>query len=155
MSTFMKYLTVFGMAILPVIELRAAIPYGIALDLNPFLVYLLSVVGNMLPVPLIILFVRRLFAWMKRKSQFLQKIAQRLENKAASKIGKVQKYEIFGLLIFVAIPAPGTGAWTGALIAAMLEMRLKQALPSILAGVMIAGVIMLVITGGVGLLLPR
>lgn len=150
----MKYLTVFGMAILPVLELRAAVPYGIALDLNPFLVYLLSVVGNMLPAPLIILFARRLFAWMKRKSEFLHKIAQRLENKAASKIGRVQKYEMFGLLIFVAIPAPGTGAWTGALIAAMLEMRLKQAIPSILAGVMLAGLIMLIISGGVGLLLP-
>lgn len=150
----MKYLTVFGMAILPVLELRAAVPYGIALDLNPFLVYLLSVVGNMLPAPLIILFARRLFAWMKRKSEFLHKIAQRLENKAASKIGRVQKYEMFGLLIFVAIPAPGTGAWTGALIAAMLEMRLKQAIPSILAGVMLAGIIMLIISGGVGLLLP-
>ena len=150
----MKYLTVFGMAILPVLELRAAVPYGIALDLNPFWVYLLSVVGNMLPAPLIILFARRLFAWMKRKSEFLHKIAQRLENKAASKIGRVQKYEMFGLLIFVAIPAPGTGAWTGALIAAMLEMRLKQAIPSILAGVMLAGIIMLIISGGVGLLLP-
>lgn len=150
----MKYLTVFGMAILPVLELRAAVPYGIALDLNPFLVYLLSVVGNMLPAPLIILFARRLFAWMKRKSEFLHKIAQRLENKAASKIGRVQKYEMFGLLIFVAIPAPGTGAWTGALIAAMLEMRLKQAIPSILAGVMLAGIIMLIISGGVGLLIP-
>ena len=150
----MKYLTVFGMAILPVVELRAAVPYGIALDLNPFLVYLLSVVGNMLPVPFIILFVRRIFAWMKQKSEFLRKIAQKLEDKAASKIDKVQKYEMFGLLVFVAIPAPGTGAWTGALIAAMFEMRLKQAVPSILAGVMIAGVIMLIISGGVDLLIP-
>jgi len=153
MSSFVKYLTVLGMAILPVVELRAAIPYGIALDLNPFLVYLLSVIGNLLPVPFIILFVRRIFEWMKKKSEFLRNIVRKLENKAASKIDTVRKYEMFGLLIFVAIPAPGTGAWTGALIAAMLEMRLKQAMPSIILGVMIAGVLMLIISGGVDLLI--
>lgn len=154
MSSFLKYLTVFGMALLPVVELRGAVPYGMALDLNPFLVYLLSVIGNLLPAPFIILFVRRIFGWMKTKSEFLRNIVQKMENKAASKIDTVRKYEMFGLLIFVAIPAPGTGAWTGALIAAMLEMRLKQAMPSIILGVMIAGVIMLIISGGVGLLIP-
>lgn len=150
----MKYLTVFGMAILPVVELRASIPYGIALDLNPFVVYLLSVAGNMLPVPFIILFVRRIFEWMKRKSDFLRKIAQKLEQKAASKIDRIQKYELFGLMIFVAVPAPGTGAWTGALIAALFEMRLKHAVPSIFAGVLIAGALMVMLSGGIDMLLP-
>ena len=152
MSLLLKYLTVFGMAMLPVVELRAAIPYGIALDLNPFLVYALSVLGNMLPAPFIILFIRRIFEWMKTKSEFLRKLAEKMEAKAAGKIDKVRKYEMLGLFIFVAIPAPGTGAWTGALIAAMLEMRLKQAIPPIFLGVVTAGVIMLAISGGISML---
>ena len=152
MSLLIKYLTVFGMAMLPVVELRAAVPYGIALGLNPFLVYLLSVVGNMLPAPFIVVFIRRIFAWMKTKSKKLGKIAEKMEAKAAGKMDKVRKYEMLGLFVFVAIPAPGTGAWTGALIAAMLEMRLKQALPPILLGVLTAGDIMLAISGGISLL---
>ncbi len=149
MSTFWKYLTVFGMSMVPVVELRGAIPAGIAMDLNPIAVYLLSIVGNMLPVPVIILFVRRIFDWMKGKSRRLGDIARRFEAKAESHRDRVQRYEMLGLMIFVAIPAPGTGAWTGALIAAMLDMRLKRAIPPIAVGVIIAGAIMLIISGGI------
>ena len=127
----------------PVIELRGSIPTGIiGMDLNPVFVYFLSVLGNMAPVPVILLFVRRVFDWMKKKSERLGSIARKFEEKAESKKDKVQKYEFLGLIIFVAIPAPGTGAWTGALIAAMLDMRMKRALPAIFLGVVTAGLIM-------------
>jgi len=145
MSILLKYLILFGISMVPVIELRGSIPTGIiGMDLNPILVYLLSVIGNMLPVPVILLFVRRVFDWMKKKSERLGSIARKFEAKAESKKDKVQKYEFLGLLIFVAIPAPGTGAWTGALIAAMLDMRLKRAIPAIFLGVITAGIIMTV-----------
>lgn len=145
MSILIKYLIILGISMVPVIELRGAVPTGIiGMDLNPILVYFLSVIGNMAPVPVILLFVRRVFDWMKKKSERLGNIARKFEEKAESKKDKVQKYEFWGLLIFVAIPAPGTGAWTGALIAAMLDMRLKRAVPAILLGVVTAGLIMTV-----------
>ncbi|MBE6599421.1 MAG: small multidrug export protein [Ruminococcaceae bacterium] len=131
----------------PIIELRGAIPTGIlGMGLNPVLVFIVSVIGNMLPVPIILLFVRRVFEWMKRKSKRLGDIARKFEAKAESKKDKVLKYEVLGLMLFVAIPAPGTGAWTGALIAAMLDMRLKKAVPTIALGVLTAGIIMSVVS---------
>ena len=143
MSVLVKYLIILGISMVPVIELRGAVPTGIiGMDLNPALVFILSVLGNMAPVPVILLFVRRVFDWMKKKSERLGNIARKFEAKAESKKGKVLKYEMLGLMLFVAIPAPGTGAWTGALIAAMLDMRMKRALPTIALGVIIAGLIM-------------
>lgn len=143
MSILIKYLIILGISMIPVIELRGAVPTGIiGMDLNPVVVFFLCVLGNMAPVPVILLFVRRVFDWMKKKSERLGNIASKFEAKAESKKGKVQKYEMLGLMLFVAIPAPGTGAWTGALLAAMLDMRLKRALPTIALGVVIAGLIM-------------
>lgn len=144
-----KALITFLISMVPVIELRGAIPYGVAAGLNPWLVFLLAVVGNMLPVPFILLFVRKVFHWMKRYPK-LARIAEYFETRAAKKSGKVKKSETVGLCLFVAVPLPGTGAWTGALIAALMEMRLKRALPTIFLGVLIAGVIVtLVMTLGI------
>lgn len=151
MNQFMKYLTVFGTAMLPVLELRGAIPLGVAMDLNYPLLFTLSVLGNMLPVPFIILFIRRIFKWMRKKSDFLEKIVLKLENKAFSKSDLIKKYELAGLLILVAIPLPGTGAWTGALVAALLDLRLKSAVPVIFFGVIIAGIIMTCVSYGIGM----
>ncbi|NLA86765.1 MAG: small multi-drug export protein [Clostridiales bacterium] len=133
---------------LPVIELRGAIPVGVAMGLDPSVSTIISLVGNLLPVPFIILFIRRIFTWMKHKSRRLADIAERLEKKAQSKGSMLYKGELIGLAIFVAIPLPGTGAWTGALIAAILGMRLKAALPAIAAGVFVAGLIIFGITYG-------
>ncbi len=135
----MKYLITFLISMVPVIELRGAIPYGVGFGLEPWLVAPLAIVGNLLPVPFILLFIRRIFQWMK-KYEKLGKIATKLEERAANKNGKVRKSEFFGLLLFVAIPLPGTGAWTGSLIAALMDMRMKRALPTIALGVLIAGV---------------
>ncbi len=153
-SLLIKYLTVFGMSMLPIIELRGAVPYGVALDLPYLEVLLISIIGNMIPIPFIILFIRKIFAWMKKKSERLGRLVERLEAKAQAK-GKemLVKYETWGLYIFVAIPLPGTGAWTGALIAALFDLRLKNALPAIFCGVVTAGLIMTAISFGVDFLI--
>lgn len=150
MSVLVKYLCVLGIAALPVLELRGAIPYGVANGLPYFGVLAVSVIGNMLPVPFIILFVRKIFDWMKKKSKFLAVIAEKLEKRAENKMDVIEKYEMLGLFILVAIPLPGTGAWTGSLISALLGLRLKNAFPMILLGVLTAGVIMMIISYGVG-----
>ena len=146
---FTKYLITFLISMVPVIELRGAIPVGIGTGLEPWLVCVLSIVGNMLPVPFILLFIRKILEWMKRFEK-LGKIAVKLEERAEKKGGGVKKSELIGLCLFVAIPLPGTGAWTGALIAALMKMRLSRALPTIFAGVVIAGVaVTLIVSLGV------
>ena len=153
MSLFLKYLSVLGMAALPVLELRGAIPYGVAMDLPLTAVLAVSIVGNLLPVPVIILFIRQIFEWMKRKSRWLRTVAEKLEARAHSKGDILVKYEILGLFILVAIPLPGTGAWTGALVAALFGLRLRNALPAIFLGVVAAGLIMTVISYGLDMLI--
>ncbi|MBE6617406.1 MAG: small multidrug export protein [Ruminococcaceae bacterium] len=148
MSTFIKYLCVFGMSMLPVVELRGSVPFGVGMDLPLIPVLLVSILGNMVPVPFIILFIRKIFEWMKKKSQKLGAIAQKLEARAAEKGDMLVKYETLGLFILVAIPLPGTGAWTGALVAAMFNLRLKNALPAIFLGVVAAGLIMSIVSWG-------
>lgn len=135
------YLYVFFCSMVPLIELRGAIPIGAALNMPWIPNFIISVLGNMLPIPFILLFIRRILAWMKTTKHF-HKIAEWLENKAAKNTAKVMKYASFGLTLFVGIPLPGTGAWTGALVAALLDMRMKYSLPSIFAGVVIAAFIM-------------
>ena len=141
MLSLKNYLWVFFLSMVPVLELRAAIPVGATLGLEWVANYLICVIGNMIPVPFILLFIRHVLEWMK-KVPHLNKIAISVENKAQKNTPKVQKYASLGLLIFVALPLPGTGAWTGALVAAMLDMRMKYAIPSIFCGVLIAGLIM-------------
>ena len=144
-----KALITFLISMVPVVELRGAIPYGIAQGLNPWLTYALAVVGNMLPVPFILLFIRRIFTWMKRYPK-MAKVAEKFEARAAKKSGKVKKSETIGLCLLVAIPLPGTGAWTGALVAALMNMRIKRALPTIFAGVLVAGLaVTLIMTLGI------
>ncbi len=149
MNVFIKYLMVIGIAMTPVLELRGAVPWGLAQDLEYIPVLTASIVGNMIPVPFIILFVRRVFDWMKKKSRRLGSIAEKLEKRAENKMDMLVKYELLGLYILVAIPLPGTGAWTGSLVAALFNLRLKNAFPAILLGVITAGIIMSVITYGV------
>jgi len=145
-------MTIFVAAV-PIIELRGAIPWGVANGLDVQTALAASIVGNMLPVPIIILFVRKVFAWMRNASDRLNRIVCRLEEKAYKKKKVIDKYEWWGLVILVAIPLPGTGAWTGALVAAMLDMQLRRALPAIFIGVIIAGFIVSYITYGATVLL--
>ena len=146
-TLFGKCLTVFAMAMVPVGALRGAIPLGVAQGLPPLLVYLMAVLGNMVPVPFIILLVRRVFDWLRRGSFWGPKIVA-LARRAPLQGRVVRKYRLPGLIILVAIPLPGTGAWTGALVAALFDIRLRSAVPAILLGVLIAGGIMLAVSLG-------
>ena len=137
------------MSMVPVIELRGAIPFGVAQGLGLWQAIIISVLGNLLPVPFIILFIRKIFAWLRKISPKLNALVTKLEQRAEGKSEKVLKYAFWGLFLLVAIPLPGTGAWTGSLVAAMLDMRLKKAFPAIALGVIAAGVIVSVITYGV------
>ena len=135
-------------AMLPIIEIRGAIPVGVASGLDPWLAFAVGFVGNMLPIPILILLTRKVIEWLK-KHNVLVKLTAWLENKGSKGAQKVQKYSFWGLFILVAIPLPGTGAWTGALVASLLDMRLKRALPAIAMGVAVAGLIVLLVTYGV------
>lgn len=135
-------------SMVPVIELRGGIPFGVALGLHPGVAFLACIVGNMIPVPFIIVYIRRIFGWMRRRMPRLDGIVDKLEKKAHLKGRKVNKYKYLGLFLFVAIPLPGTGAWTGALAAAFLNMPLRKALPSIFLGVLAAGVLVTGLTYG-------
>ena len=141
----------FLIAMLPVVELRGAIPVGVGMLGRSALpsVYLAAVLGNMLPVPFIIVYIRRIFQWLRRRSRRLDGLVTRLETKAHLKGRMVTRYKYLGLCILVAIPLPGTGAWTGALVAAFLDMRLRSAVPAIFLGVVIAGILVSLVTGGV------
>lgn len=153
MSLLLKYLIVLGMAALPILELRGSVPWGVANDLHLLPVLCVSIIGNMLPVPLIILFLRKVLAWMKRKSTWLRSIAEKIEARGRLKGGILVKYETLGLFLLVAIPLPGTGAWTGSLVAAMFDLRMKNALPAIFLGVVTAGVITTLLSYGVDMLI--
>ena len=150
---FGKIVMPFLISMVPVIELRGAIPIGVGAGLNLWLAIAVSIVGNLVPVPFIIIFIKKIFAWLRTKSEKLNGLVTRLEKRAESKSATVQKYAFWGLFVLVAIPLPGTGAWTGALVAAMLEMPLKKAFPAIMLGVLGAGVIVSFVTYGAGALL--
>ena len=139
--------TVF-VSMVPVVELRGAIPYGVALGLSPVIAFIAACIGNLLPIPILILFTKRVFEWFRKNGWFL-KLTDWLENKAHIKGKKVQKYAFWGLFILVAIPLPGTGAWTGALVASVFDMRLKKSMPAIILGVIAAGIIVLATSYGV------
>ncbi len=136
-------------SMIPVVELRGGLPFGVALGLAPWKALMAGIIGNLIPLPFIVVYIRRVFQWMRRRLPRLDGLVDSLERKAHLKGSKVNKYKYLGLMIFVAIPLPGTGGWTGALAAAFLDMPLRKALPSLIAGVCIAGVIVFSITYGV------
>ena len=147
-TVFGKIIATFLVSMVPIIELRGAIPIGVGYGLDYWVVVLVAVVGNVVPVPFIILFIRKIFELMRKWSKKLDGIVTKLEKRAESKSDVVQKYAFWGLFVLVAIPLPGTGAWTGALVAAMLDMRLKRAFPAILLGVVGAAAIVTFVTFG-------
>ena len=153
MSTLGHFIMTFFIAMLPVLELRGAIPIGTAAGLDPRLALAAAFLGNLVPVPFIVIFIRKIFVWLRSKSEFLDRVVARMEAKAEKNADKVHKYEHVGLFILVAIPLPGTGAWTGALVAAFLDMRLKRCFPAIALGVLAAGIIVFCLTYGVSALL--
>ncbi len=143
-----ELLTVFIVSMLPIVELRGAIPIGVGLGLDPLTVMFVSIIGNCIPVPFIILFIRQIFKFMRKHFSWISNLLDKIENRARGKWEKVHKYQFWGLLIIVAIPLPGTGAWTGALIASLVNMRMKNAIPSIFLGVVVAGIIVTALSHG-------
>lgn len=141
-------LTVMLTAALPIIELRGAIPVGISLGLSPIHAAIISFIGSVIPVPFILFGIRPIFNYLKKTRTF-KKIINKLTIRSMNKSGNIQKYGVWGLLLFVAIPLPGTGVWSGSLIAALLDMRFKWAFPAILVGNVIAAILIMSISHGV------
>lgn len=141
-------ITVMLVAALPIIELRGAIPVGISLGLAPIHATILSFIGSMIPVPFILFTIRPIFNYMKTTKTF-KKLIHKLTDRSMEGSGKIQKYGVWGLLLFVAIPLPGTGVWSGSLAAALLDMRFKWAFPTIFIGNLIAGVLIMLLSHGV------
>ena len=144
-----KMTMTFLISMLPVVELRLGLPYGIAIGLDYPLALLSAIVGNLLPVPFIILFIKNVLSFLRQRIAKLDGFITRIEERAHLKSEVVKKYGAIGLCLLVAIPLPGTGAWTGALVAALMGMELKRAMPTIVVGVLIAAAIMTGVTFGI------
>ena len=152
-----KELIVFIISMVPILELRGGLlAAGPAfLDIPTWRAIPICIIENLIPIPFILLLIRPIFAWLRRTKLFRQ-LVEKLEAKAMSKSSQIEKYEFWGLVLFVGIPLPGTGAWTGSLIAALLGMKFKKAFPAVIIGICMATVIMwfisYVLLGGVHLL---
>ena len=149
MAVWLKYLTMFGLAMVPISELRGAIPLGIGYGIPWYECYILCCIANLIPVPFILLLIKKVIKWMGgSKFEFFKKVSLWIQNKADKNTDAVNKYGIFGLMMFVAIPLPVTGAWTGALVAAVTDMKFSRAILSCICGVLIAGAIVTLISTG-------
>ena len=142
-----KELIVFIISMLPILELRGGLIAASLLNLNIVSSFIICFIGNILPVPFILWFITPIFDKLK-KTKKLSKFVNRLENKAMSKKDQIEKYQYWGLMLFVGIPLPGTGAWTGCLIAALLGMDKKKSFLFTTLGVLMAGIIMLILSFG-------
>ena len=139
-------LTVFILSMMPIIELRGGLVAAKMLGVDLLPAMLICFIGTILPTPFILLFINKIFDWM-RNTRFV-KLVDRMEAKGRSKFAQIEKYKTFGLLIFVAIPLPGTGAWTGSLAAALMKMPIKDALFSVIGGTLIADILMAIFSYG-------
>ena len=142
-----QYLALFLLSMIPVTELRGAIIIAAANGALWYKALWICVLGNIIPIPFIILFLRPILNYLK-KTKYFSKFAVWIQERSMKKADKIIKYEVLGLFLFVAVPLPGTGAWTGSVIAALLNMRLKKAFPTIALGVIAAGIIMVLASYG-------
>lgn len=142
-----KELIVFIISMLPILELRGSLLAAGFLKMEFLSTYVIAVIGNMLPIPFILIFIEKIFAFLKKTK--LKNLVEKMENKALSKSDQIRKYGKFGLFLFVAIPIPGTGAWTGALAATLLRMKPKESILPIFLGVLTAGLIMSLLSFGI------
>ena len=147
-SEISKMLVTAAVSMLPFIELRGAIPLGVSFGLNIWVSMIIAIIANLIPVPFIIVFIRRVFDWLSTNSSWWKRVIDKRTEKTLQHKEKLYKSVLLGLAIFVAIPLPGTGAWTGALLATLLDIRLKSAFPAIAAGVVAAGFLVAGITFG-------
>ena len=138
-------LIIFLISLLPVLELRGGMIAAKLLQVDFLRAFVICYIGNILPIPFILLFIRKIFQFLRDKKGF-SKLIEKLEIRSMRKSEKVKRWRDWGLLLFVAIPLPGTGGWTGALIAALTDIRIKRSFPIIAVGILIAGIIMSVLT---------
>lgn len=150
-NTLGKYVSreivVFIISMVPILELRGGLLVASLLDISITTAIPICIVGNIIPIPFILLFIKQIFKWLK-KVKFFKKYIEKLEARAMSKSDSIKKYEFWGLALFVGIPLPGTGAWTGSLIAALLDIDFKKAILAELLGIAIATIIMSIFSYG-------
>ncbi|MCR4944897.1 MAG: small multi-drug export protein [Clostridium sp.] len=143
-----KEVIVFIISMVPILELRGGLIAASLLGINIFEAIGICIVGNLIPIPFILLFITPIFRWLK-KTKLFRPFVEKLEEKSMSKSDQIKKYEFLGLVLFVGIPLPGTGAWTGSLIASLLDIKFKKAFPAIVCGLLLATVIMSIISYGI------
>ena len=148
LSFMPKELITFIISMMPILELRGGLIAASLLGIGVFNAIIICVIGNIIPIPFILFFITPIFNWMK-KTKLFSPIVEKLEAKSMAKSEQIQKYEFWGLALFVGIPLPGTGAWTGALIAALLGIKTKKASLAIFTGIIIATIIMTIISYGI------
>ena len=145
---FGKEILVFIISLMPILELRGGLIAAALLGLSPLKSYIICIIGNILPVPFILLLINKILSWM-RTSRHFSKIANWLDKKVEKHKGQIEKYGYLGVILFVGIPLPGTGAWTGSLIASVLEMNRKKTFLAVCIGVLMASIIMMILSFGV------
>ena len=144
---FGKELIIFIISMLPILELRGGLIAAALLGLDGLSSFIICFIGNIIPIPFILWLITPIFNKMK-KTKFFSGLVDKLERKAMSKKDQIEKLQYLGLMLFVGIPLPGTGAWTGCLVAALLDMDKKKALFAAILGVVMAGIIMMVLSYG-------
>ena len=145
-------LVIFLISMVPILELRGGLIAASILRIDMIRAICICIMGNIIPIPFILLFITPIFTWLKSTSLF-KPLVEKLESKAMGKSDSIQKYEFIGLMLFVGVPLPGTGAWTGSLIAALLGIKLKKAVPAIFLGLIMATVIMCIVSYGIPFLM--
>lgn len=146
---FMKEIIVFIISLCPILELRGGLIAASLLNMDPVISYIICMIGNILPIPFILWLINKILNWMRNsKRKKIKGIAKWLDKKVDKHKGQIEKYGYWGLVLFVGIPLPGTGAWTGCLIAAVLEMDKKKSFLAALLGVFIASIIMMLLSFG-------
>lgn len=146
-GTLSGELIIFIISMIPILELRGGLLIASLMHIPMFKAVFICIIGNIIPIPFILLFIKKIFALLK-KTKLFRHLVEKLENKAMGKSEQVQKYEFLGLLLFVGIPLPGTGAWTGSLIAALLDVDIKKASFAIFLGLILATIIMCLFSYG-------
>ncbi len=146
---FGKEIIVFIISLMPILELRGGLIAASLLGLDPVRSYIIAIVGNVIPVPFILLFINAILDWMRNsKVKFFNSVVAWLDKKVDKHKGQIEKYGLLGLVLFVGIPLPGTGAWTGCLIASVLHMDRKKCFIAAMIGVFLASIIMMLFSFG-------
>ena len=143
-----REMVIFIISMIPILELRGGLLAASLLNVSMAKAIPICILGNIIPIPFILLFIKQIFKWLK-KTKLFRGLIIKMENRAMGKSDQIKRYEFLGLLLFVGIPLPGTGAWTGSLIAALLGIRFRKAFPAVVVGVCLAAFIMSVISYGI------